>query len=467
MRSFGNLLRDFRLSCKDPKNSQRLLSQERFGELLGDEVGGGFSGAAISDWERGVSKIHADHRPVLIGVIKVLQQYGGVDDLAKANELLNVGNYRALDQQEINLLFPGKSPSNGFASQEETSTKIWPPGIPDEEYYPLPHREKHLLTLLKLLKDNDGPSLISIDGLGGIGKTSLVAELSRRAVAANLFQDVLGETAKQEILADDEIIQLKGSILGYENLLDALASQLQLWDLFTMDAKDKETIISQILRQNRHLVFVDNLETVENANALVARLRNILGTSRAIITTRQKVHFNFAHSFTLEGLDLDDSLLFMRSAAEKLDVKQILDAGRKTLMEIFELTGGSPLAMKLAVAQAKFLELDRIFGQMRKANNNLYFFIFKESWEQLSRLAKNTLVYVGKTAVVSVSIQELSDAEFTDKEDDLIKSIDQLVNYSLFNVSYLDRQIRYSIHPLTRQFIVRDLPMLWKEQGLM
>ena len=76
-------------------------------------------------------------------------------------------------------------------------------------------------------------------------------------------------------------------------------------------------------------------------------------------------------------------------------------------------------------------------------------------------------MYVGKTAVESVSIQELSDAEFTDKEDDLIKSIDQLVNYSLFNVSYLDRQIRYSIHPLTRQFIVRDLPMLWKEQGLM
>ena len=102
MNKFGERLR----ACRK-KNA---LTQEQLGSLLGMELGDrGFSGAAVSDWERGVSKIHADNRIVLVSLVKILHLHGGVKSLTEANELLEAGNYRALNTHERELLFPEES----------------------------------------------------------------------------------------------------------------------------------------------------------------------------------------------------------------------------------------------------------------------------------------------------------------------------------------------------------------------
>jgi len=44
----------------DTEHVQRRLSQQRLGELLRLEFGGGSSGADVKAWERGLGKIHAD-----------------------------------------------------------------------------------------------------------------------------------------------------------------------------------------------------------------------------------------------------------------------------------------------------------------------------------------------------------------------------------------------------------------------
>ena len=489
MNKFGKSLRSFRHQCNDPENLEKRLSQERFGELIGRELGvqEGYSGAAVSDWERGISTIHAADRLVLISILKVLYQCGGITTLEEANHLLWAGNYRALDQNESKTIFSPLESKNiqaqepfekyndfsqnkGLLSVESESLHaegIWPPSIPDEPYYSLPDREQYLDELLALLENMQGPRVISIDGLGGLGKTALASELARRIIRKGLYRGVLGETAKQEIFTDNEIIHYQEAILGYEGLLNALARQLQRWDLFTVSVKEKETVLNQILRQDPHIVFVDNLETAKNANVLVTRLRDLLGPSRAIITSRSRVRFSFTRSLTLEGLTTDDSLFFLRSTARELNVKQIINANDTILLEIHQITGGSPLAMKLVTAQAKFLDLDQVLGQLRNVSSKLFSFIFRQSWKQLSPTAQSVLVYIGRTIVETVSLQELISTNIADNRDELAKAVDQLNGLSLLNVTYLSDQIRYSIHQLTRQFVVSDLPQLWKEHGLL
>ena len=105
MKEFGGELRKLRQRCNVPESPRGKLTQEKFGELIGIELGISYSGAAVSDWERGVSKIHADQRQVLISILKVLQQWGGVRTLTDANQLLEVGNYRALDGDEKQKVF--------------------------------------------------------------------------------------------------------------------------------------------------------------------------------------------------------------------------------------------------------------------------------------------------------------------------------------------------------------------------
>jgi len=104
---FGDLLRVFRQQCKYPKDKRSALSQGRLGELLGMELGTrGFTAAAVSDWERGVSKIHVDDRRVLVSLLKVLHEQGGIKSPAEANGVLEAGNYRALNSAERKQIFP-------------------------------------------------------------------------------------------------------------------------------------------------------------------------------------------------------------------------------------------------------------------------------------------------------------------------------------------------------------------------
>lgn len=106
MNTFGKTLRSFRQASNDPGRDNRRLSQSRLGELIGHEMGDrGVSGAAVSDWEHGKSKISAQDRNMLLALIKVLHQCEGISTLEDANQLLEAGDYRALNRKEAQGIF--------------------------------------------------------------------------------------------------------------------------------------------------------------------------------------------------------------------------------------------------------------------------------------------------------------------------------------------------------------------------
>lgn len=108
MESFGELLRFYRQRSSDPDRPGRALTQARLGELMGNVLGdSGYTGAAISEWERNRSNIDKDHRAVLVALITVLHSCGGLKSPVEADEFLWTGNYRELDDGERAQIFAG------------------------------------------------------------------------------------------------------------------------------------------------------------------------------------------------------------------------------------------------------------------------------------------------------------------------------------------------------------------------
>jgi hypothetical protein len=103
---------------------------------MGEEMGDfGFSGAAISDWERGESNISAEDRKVLIALIKVLYKCGGLRTLEDANYLLKAGRYDGLDAKETQEVFKD-APINKdserslpHANSSKSSGSTWVAGL--------------------------------------------------------------------------------------------------------------------------------------------------------------------------------------------------------------------------------------------------------------------------------------------------------------------------------------------------
>jgi hypothetical protein len=143
MASFGQLLRKHRRQCRDPQRGGP-LTQDRLGELLGQMLGdAGYSGAAVSEWERDKSKIDEDNRLVLVGLIETLHQHGGLASAAEANALLHAGNYRALDAAEGGRLFPDQAPEP--SSEQEFDAVDRPAARPISK-----ERRKQLILLDKV-----------------------------------------------------------------------------------------------------------------------------------------------------------------------------------------------------------------------------------------------------------------------------------------------------------------------------
>src|SRR5437868_15453433 len=106
----------------------------------------------------------------------------------------------------------------------------------------------------------------------------------------------------------------------------------------TLKVEEKRTILTQLLRHHRYLILVDNLETVENANVLVAQLRSFLGDNRAIVTSRKKVPHSFVQPYSLQGLELEDSLAFLQKDIEQRNMRQLQQVSREKLVEIHNFT---------------------------------------------------------------------------------------------------------------------------------
>ena len=370
------------------------------------------------------------------------------------------------DQAQVVQRFDTQPPQHTAEKEVESPTVLWPPNIPADRYYPLPGRERELNQLLEVLGDPQGPSVIVVDGLGGLGKTAMAVELARRALEQNLFEGVVGDNAKQEILSGGEIIQVREATLDWDGLLDAIARQLGRWEIPTLKLEEKRVALAHLLRQHRYLILVDNLETTENADALVAHLQGFLDDGRAIVTSRKQVRHDFVCPLSLWGLTLEDTLFFLHTDAGQRRAQQILDAPEEKLAQVHNTTGGAPLALKLVVAQARHLDLDVVLRQLQQAKGNLYPFIFRQSWEQLSSVAQRVLIYIGRTVVTTVGWEELASVNIAEDEE-LIGAVDQLAAYSLLETSSVVGHTRYGIHQLTRQFVNTGLPEMWRQQGLL
>ena len=116
---FGKRLRFYRQRCMDAERGG-MLTQKRLGELMGEVLDdAGYSGAAVSLWELGRSQIHKDQRRVLIALLKILHDMGGLQSLAEANSLLAAGHYSALGETDQQQVFAGDSPAPRPGLQDE------------------------------------------------------------------------------------------------------------------------------------------------------------------------------------------------------------------------------------------------------------------------------------------------------------------------------------------------------------
>ena len=363
---------------------------------------------------------------------------------------------------EIDRARPGeKTPPAG-----KKAAVALPVHFPGKSYHHLIGRSHELHQLLAALREPDRRPIIAIVGLGGIGKTSLVQEAMEQCWREGLFDYIVWASAKTERFVGEGARKTEVSDYSLAQLLADIGRQCDRPDLAKLPPDQQRASVKQLLLDRRVLVVMDNLETVPDPDAFVDEIFQILGRSKLLITSRHQLRHERAFTLDLGGLHQPEALAFLREDSAERGIQMIAQAGVETLVEIYQVTGGAPLAMKLVIGQASRWPLERVLENLKTAkfegpNYEFYRFIFKQSWDMLEMEARKVLVSMSVFDLANgsseVALRQVSRVE----PETVQQALDQLILLSLVDALGDLASRRYTLHPLTHYFILSDIVKKW------
>ncbi|MCC3455798.1 ATP-binding protein [Microcoleus sp. PH2017_08_TRC_O_A] len=248
-------------------------------------------------------------------------------------------------------------------------------------------RETELKDLLKFISLNYRAPIITVDGIGGVGKTALVLEAAYRCWEAKhgtqtdtsiIFDAIIITSAKADYLFSTGIVPRLQRHNNLQDIFRQIASTLDDPSITQAAPEEQLNRVYQSLGRQKTLLIVDNLEAIADKNEVLAFLSDLPPSTKAVITTRQQVVM-YA-SMRLDCLPEEDSLRLIQQQIIEKGVTLSDDRAR----QLYKRFGGVPIAIIYAIGQiASGYSLETLLDRSSPLPEDLARFCFEGSVQPL------------------------------------------------------------------------------------
>lgn len=348
------------------------------------------------------------------------------------------------------------------ASRETSSPTVTPPSFVPQAIHNLPAqsspfvgREPELVQIRERLLD-PGCRLLTVVGLGGVGKTRLALQAAVEQVGQ--FRHGVWFVPLAGIKTADFLV----------------SAVLRALDTSPTGQTDPTTQLLDYVRQKEMLLVFDNFEHVLEGADLLTTILQTASEVKLLVTSRERLNLQAEWMMALEGLlypadDASPALLpqyeaiqlFMHKA-QQVEPNFTLTADiQPPLQRICQLVGGMPLGLELAAASVRYYGCNEIAASLA---HNLDFLtatardiparhrslraVFDHSWQMLS-LAEQA----------AFQALALFQGSFSRSAAEVVADCGVAILNSLVDKSLVWRQEngRYELHQVLRHYALEKL----------
>jgi tetratricopeptide (TPR) repeat protein len=311
-------------------------------------------------------------------------------------------------------------------------------------------REDEITAILESLQPNSRTFIIGIEGIGGVGKSTLATEVSYRCIENDLFESVIWISAKESILTLHGIEPVIPEAKTLSDILITIGTCLGNPTIGNLSIQDQIKRAYNLLARQTTLLVLDNFESLSKTEQrdILDFLRRSPITLKVAITSRERV--SEGQIIRLQGLSFEESHALLEWDAQQKNIHLTQDQNKY----LVELTGGLPLALLWVHGQIAVLgySVTQVLDKLSLDTDiPILQYCFNHSWNLLRHINEKKLLFVlalQPEAVSRFALKEITGIEDADLFD---TGISDLLQLSL--IDHESGRDYFSILPLTRRFI--------------
>ncbi|MFI9503828.1 alpha/beta fold hydrolase [Nocardia sp. NPDC052566] len=301
--------------------------------------------------------------------------------------------------------------------------------------------------------------IVSISGLGGIGKSTLAKVVARTFLEA---QGTSGAPRFSAVVWCD----MTTEPASLDALIDAIADVTNHRYLRTLPMPGKADQAVALVNRESCLIIIDDFAPpVDPADRDYRDIRAFLlridpARTKVLVTSRVP-HLPDAWLVDIGGLDDSARAELAGAEGRRLGISAIIAGDDDLLREYLDATSGNPLAIQLTAAQMRYGgdDLRSSINRLRNAaDSDIFGPIFDRSWNEL--LASHELA---RTIIMAIALHpanasnEAIAAVLGLRVEELSRQIPTLVRTFLVDIEEPGERPRLRLHPLTRAYVLRKL----------